>query len=233
MQYMGGKTRIAKQIAAEIDKVRKPGQLVWDAFCGGLSISRALSKKGPVWSTDANPALISLYQALQRGWEPPTELSENQYKAAKDLPDSDPLKAFCGFALSFGGKWFGGYSKPRPKYAKPVAGAAKKAKLDGLLGPFDCVDFLTYEVRPTDMLIYCDIPYKGTTTYGSLPPFNYDQFLIKCKQWSEFTDIFVSEYDLPLGKCIWESQSLTGVNSGISGKAKIATERLYHIARKH
>jgi site-specific DNA-adenine methylase len=67
MQYMGGKTRIAKQIAAEIDKVRKPGQLVWDAFCGGLSVSVALSKNGPVLASDACAPLISLYKAVQEG----------------------------------------------------------------------------------------------------------------------------------------------------------------------
>jgi len=61
VQYLGGKTRIAKQIAAEIDKVRRPGQLVWDAFCGGLSVSRALMKNGPVLSTDACAPLIALY----------------------------------------------------------------------------------------------------------------------------------------------------------------------------
>lgn len=105
MQYLGGKTRIAKQIAAEIDKVRRPGQLVWDAFCGGLSMSRALLKNGPVLSTDACAPLIHLYCAVQNGWGPPSEVSEATYRAAKSLPDTDPMKAFCGFACSFGGKF--------------------------------------------------------------------------------------------------------------------------------
>ncbi len=232
MQYMGGKTRIAKQIAAEIDKVRKPGQLVWDAFCGGLSVSRALYANGPVWSTDANPALISLYKALQSGWEPPTQVSEEEYHLAKYLPDSDPLKAFCGFGLSFAGKWFGGYSRPRPKYAKPVAGAAKKAKLDGQLGPFECVDFNSVIPTPTEMVIYCDPPYSGTTGYEGTKSFDYCQFVRRVEQWSEFTDVFVSEYGFRLGQCVWQSRSLTGVNSGLSGKAKLAIERLYHIPKQ-
>ncbi len=112
MRYMGGKSRIAKQIAAVIDEHRQPGQLVWDAFCGGLSMSVALSKKGPVLASDACAPLIALYKAVQEGWDPPTEVSRQTYMAAKLLPDSDPMKAFCGFGCSFGGKWFGGYGGP-------------------------------------------------------------------------------------------------------------------------
>lgn len=63
MQYLGGKSRIAKHLAAEIDRVRKPGEWIWEPFCGGLSMTVALSKNGPVWATDANPALIALYQS--------------------------------------------------------------------------------------------------------------------------------------------------------------------------
>ena len=47
MQYLGGKTRIAKQLAEVIDRVRPKSAWVWDAFCGGLSMSVALSKNGP------------------------------------------------------------------------------------------------------------------------------------------------------------------------------------------
>ena len=231
MQYMGGKSRIAKQIAAEIDKIRRPGQLVWDAFCGGLSVSRALRENGPVLSSDSNQALISLYQALSQGWQPPTDMTEDEYKAAKNLPDSNPLKAFAGFACSFGGKWFGGFSRPRPKYAKPIAGAAKKAKLDGQLGPFECIDFLTATPKPFAGIIYCDCPYAGTTSYDGTETFNHDLFTVRVDEWSRFTDVFVSEYSFPLGSVVWESKSLTGVNSGMSGKAKEATERLFYIPK--
>lgn len=90
MRYMGGKSRIAKQIAAVIDQYREPGQMVWDAFCGGLSVSVALSEKGPVLSSDANESLINLYNAVKTGWVPPTEVTREEYHVAKSLPNTDP-----------------------------------------------------------------------------------------------------------------------------------------------
>src|SRR5690606_1801606 len=103
MRYMGGKTRIAKQIAAVIDQYREPGQLVWDAFCGGLSVSVELAKTGPVLSSDGCKPLISCYQAILAGWDPPIEVSKETWQASKLLPDTDPMKAFCGFGCSFAG----------------------------------------------------------------------------------------------------------------------------------
>lgn len=110
MQYLGGKTRIAKAIA-EIVNAERGDRVFWEPFCGGLSVSVKLAAHGPGIVSDANPALIALYQAVRDGWDPPGHVSEEEYSAAKALPDSDPRKAFIGFGCSFGGKWFGGYAR--------------------------------------------------------------------------------------------------------------------------
>jgi len=230
MQYLGGKTRIAKLIAAEIDKIRKPGQWVWDPFCGGLSVSVALSKNGPVYATDICAPLIALYKAVQNGWEPPITLTREEYSAARLLPDTDPLKAFVGFGCSFGGKWFGGYSSSRPKYARPIEGAAKIVKRDVSCGAkFGCLDFLNQPIKPTSGIIYMDPPYSGVTGYGS--NFDHDRFCSNVREWSAFTDVFVSEYNMPFGTILFEREQRTSVNSGISGSSISAVERLYYIAR--
>lgn len=167
VQYLGGKTLIAKQLAAVIADYRRPGQAVWDAFCGGLSVAAALEEEGPVYASDINAPLIALYRAVQGGWRPPAAVSRETYEAAKALPDTDPMKAFCGIGASFGGKWFGGYAPTR--YVKktatthggvsnPVLGSlrmlARRARDRSIT--FEQVDFLSIEPSPTDRLIYCD-----------------------------------------------------------------------------
>lgn len=230
MQYLGGKSRIAKQLAEVIDRYRRPGQLVWDAFCGGLSMSVALSKNGPVWSTDACVPLISLYQAVQNGWDPPTAISLEEYRAAKALPDSDPMKAFCGFGCSFGGKWFGGWGGPSKHHPTGLAIYTRNSLMThGVPGTLACVDFLAIEPQPTAALLYLDPPYSGTTGYTGALPFDHEQFVERVRGWARHTHVFVSEYAFPIGECVFERASKTKVNGGMSGKALDAVERLYHL----
>ncbi len=223
MRYLGGKSRIAKLLAEVIDQYRQPGQLVWDAFCGGLSMSVALRKKGPVWSTDANVALIALYRAVQNGWEPPTEVSAETYRAAKALPDSDPMKAFCGFGCSFGGKWFGGYARISGRNIPDET--RKSLKPD--VAPnswFDAVDFNAVKPQPTAAVLYLDPPYAGTTGYVGVQPFDHLRFLACARGWAEHTHVFVSEYDFPVGECVWSKPFKTRQFA-----ARHGVERLYHL----
>jgi DNA adenine methylase len=238
VQYLGGKTLIAKALAAVIADYRRPGQAVWDAFCGGLSVTAALEEDGPVYATDINAALIALYQAVQGGWRPPAVVSRATWEAAKALPDSDPMKAFCGFGCSFGGKWFGGYAAPRyvQKTATTHGGvsnpivsslrALARRALDRTI-QFSAVDFLAVEPGPTERLIYCDPPYAGTTGYDGAPPFDHDRFRARVASWARFTDVFVSEYDFPLGACIWSAPATLKVSGG-TGQGR--TERLYLVS---
>jgi DNA adenine methylase len=232
MQYMGGKTRIAKQIAAVIDQHRKPGQLVWDAFCGGLSVSVALSKNGPVLASDACAPLINLYKAVQAGWDPPTEVSKETYLAAKNLPDTDPMKAFCGFGCSFGGKWFGGYASPRKNgrsnilYSRAVS--ARKSLIHNVpLLNIEHRDFFHFIPAPTESILYLDPPFKDTTKYNAMPNFDHDRLIDFIQGWSQYTDIFVSEYELSIGKEI-----LSKSPSGSSCLAK-QYEKLFHIPKRN
>lgn len=234
MQYLGGKSRIAKQLAEVIDSVRHPGQWVWDAFCGGLSMSVALRKKGPVWSTDACVPLIALYRAVQSGWEPPTEVSKAQWQAAKALPDSDPMKAFCGFGCSFGGMWFAGKAAPRTngttaKLHSIEASSANTLKRDCVNARLDLVDFMSVQPQPCEAILYLDPPYAGTQSYEGVAPFDSEAFVQRVRGWAQYTHVFVSEYSFPIGECVW-SKASNGSNcfSARSKKAP-AIERLYYV----
>jgi DNA adenine methylase len=243
MQYLGGKSKIAKHIVQLIDGSREPGQLVWDAFCGGLAVSAALTKKGPVWSTDYCAALISLYEAVRLGWAPPEQVSKETWAAAKSLPDTDPMKAFCGFGCSFGGKWFGGYMPAVESHVVGPAGiraglrvehhrhraSARRLAKDCRSGlQFACVDFLSVEPEDLGCVLYLDPPYAGTTSYAGVPAFDLNRFVQRVSEWSRFCDVFVSEYDFPLGEIVWSASC--EVKRGMSKAG--ATERLYFIPRK-
>ena len=227
MRYLGGKSRIAKQLSGVIDSIRHPGQLVWDAFCGGLSMSVALRKKGPVWSTDACVPLISLYQAVQAGWSVKTEVPREAYAAAKSLPDSDPMKAFCGFGCSFSGKWFGGYAAPFPTDRTPHGAALRALKRDCAAGRFEVLDFLSVQPQPCEAILYLDPPYAGTTGYDGAPPFDAARFIQRVRDWSRWTHVFVSEYAFPIGECVWASECRTTAG-GKSGHGS-AVERLFYV----
>jgi DNA adenine methylase len=245
IQYLGGKSKIAKWLCGAINPVRRGERVVWDAFCGGLSMSAELAKRGPVITSDANPALISLYQAVARGWDPPAIVTEEQYKAGKALPDSDPMKAFLGFGCSFGGKWFGGFARSKdPKDGRSKRGYASQARnglledVAAIIGAGGIILHLNFmELDPADieiagdpdvrdLVLYLDPPYHDTTGYGATGKFDHPKFYDRVRQWAALTDVFVSEYAMPFGRPILEFTHDMSVAGGVQKDAR--RERLYH-----
>lgn len=227
MRYLGGKSRIAKEIAAIV----APKGLWWEPFCGGLSVSVQLAKYGPGLVSDASPALISLYQAVRDGWQPPESLSPAQYDGAKLLPDGEPLKAFAGFGCSFGGKWFAGYAKGGGRnhcgesartLAKDVAGIASASLAH--------CSFFERQPQPGEFeAIYCDPPYEGTTGYKGVAAFDSAAFWARCQEWaSAGARVYVSEYACPVPhEGVWEKP--LRVSAGQSHQRAMAVERLFRV----
>jgi len=225
MRYLGGKSRIAKQLAAIVNAARPPSWPVWDAFCGGLSMTRALAAGGPVRSSDANRALISLYAAVAAGWDPPATVSEAEYRAARDLPDTDPQKAFAGFCAGFGGQYFGGYARGE---GRNWAAEGRRALLRDCPGRlFAHVDFLAVEPRRLDAVLYCDPPYRGTKSYPGAPAFDHDLFERRVHAWARWQPVFVSEYAFPLGQEVFSAPLR---KRATVGPGAMATERLFLIS---
>jgi DNA adenine methylase len=229
MRYLGGKTQIAKELAAVLNAER--GALpFWDPFCGSLAVSKALGGAG--LCSDISLPLISLYEAIARGWRPPTEMSKAEWQAAKNLPDTDPLKGFAGFGCSFRGLYFSGYAGG---YVGPCSnpGALAAAKvlvrdvtlLKARGCDFICADFFDCEPEP-GYFVYLDPPYRDTSKYDGTPPINYDLFYARVEAWARFGPVFVSEYSFPLGRCIWEKSRAIKLRAG-SGER--ATERLFRV----
>lgn len=227
MQYLGGKTRNAKEIAAIV----APRTLWWEPFCGGLSMSVALSEYGRGLSSDFHPALIALYQAILSGWAPPDSISEEEYKAARSLPDSDPLKAFAGFGCSFGAKYFGGYARSN---GRNFAAGAKRTLLRDLAvlrdRGVDLHHASFFDMAPvSSVTLYCDPPYEGTQGY-STGGFDHIRFWSLCQAWVRAGSVvYVSEYNCPVAHTLlWSKKHSLSVAGGCQQEAR--TEKLFLIS---
>lgn len=214
------------------------GRKIWEPFCGGLWVSAELyALQGPLIISDAHAPLINLWKAVSNGWAPPEIITENDYKAAKLLPDEDPLKAFCGFGMSFGGKWFGGYARSNQDYLRLSTNNIERRRK--FLGNcyISCIDFLTVEpFECPDLFIYCDPPYEGTTGYAGTPTFDHDLFLARCLQWRMLgAEVFISEYNCRIPhEIVWERQPKKTTLGARDRQAKRANfnnsfERLFRV----
>ena len=204
MRYMGGKVRIAKYLVPVLQERLKDKDTFVDLFCGSCNIVSAIKAPNRI-ANDLHKELI----ALQQGWVPPSVVTEEDYKQAKQAEDH--LKAFIGFGCSFSGKYFGGYA--RGDGDRNYALNAKNTLLKKHQNMKDVEFFnLNYsEVNiPSNSLVYCDIPYKDTTKY-STDSFDHSSFYSWCKDMkNKGHDVVVSEYlcNVPEGwEVIWKHES--------------------------
>ena len=228
MQYLGGKSKIRKQIAAFLESLRKPNQVYFEPFVGGGWVLQEMS--GDRIASDGNKALIAMYQALQDGWIPPDFVSEDEYNQVKlDCDKNSPMLAFCGFGCSFAGKWFGGYARSE---GKDCYAATSKRSLMKQLPMIQDVKFehrLFHEWSPKNALIYCDPPYQGTTQYGAFDGFDHELFWQTVRDWvNNGNTVVVSEYNAPDDfVCVKEMTSQMGLSVGNTTNRPKRVEKLF------
>lgn len=226
MQYLGGKSKTRKQIAAFLESVRKPGQTYFEPFVGGAWVLQEMS--GKRIAADGNVALIAMYKALQQGWVPPEFVSEAEYSSYMgEHSVADPMTAFVLFGCSFGGKWRGGYARSEGKTCYAATSRRSLLKQLPLIQSvqFKAGDFTKW--RPKGQIVYCDPPYASTTNYGAFSGFNHDLFWQTMREWSRDNTVVVSEYAAPSDfKCVLEMSSRMGLrNSAVENELR--TERLF------
>jgi len=168
---MGGKGRIAKYILPIILKDRKPEQWYVEPFCGGCNSLNMV--EGLRIASDIHYELIEYFKSLLNGWLPPMYINEDDYKFIKQY-GTPALKAYVGFSLSFGGKYFGSqaresagvkgaYDSLRKINHTAYTNAIKQQKL--LAGVnFFCGSYDKVKIPPRSV-IYCDPPYNGVESY--------------------------------------------------------------------
>lgn len=234
MKYMGSKARFSKDILPIILHDRKDGQWYVEPFCGGANVIDKVD--GKRLGSDINPYVIELLTALSNGWVPPENVSEIEYRVAKEKLALDPITAFIGFGCSFGGKFFGGYARGKNSSGswRNYASETKRNLLEQaprLKGVnFRCGSYSDLEI-PSNSIIYCDPPYEGTTKYAT-SCLDYIKFWQWCRDKSdEGHTVYVSEYNAPGDfECVWEKKTHANFDSGRSGGSE-RVERLFRLAK--
>ena len=210
MRYLGGKAKLASELSSIILKAAGD-RPIKEFFCGGLNMTEVLQ---PVIANDLSKPMIELYQAMQNGWEPPDEVSEEEYHAAKTA--SGPIHGFVGHGCTWGAKWYGGYA--RNKRRASSCAESKRALTRQIAElkdtEFTCLDYKDVPTEEGDV-IYCDPPYKGKTEGYAVKGFNHEEFWDYMRELSSFGClIFVSEQTAPDDiKCIWKKTNNNDLNS--------------------
>lgn len=229
MRYVGGKSRHAAALAEVIERYRTTQTVIYDPFVGGGAMAHVFSKHySHVYASDTHVDLIMLYQALQQGWKPPTNVSEDDYKALRHTEPS-ALRGFIGFNCSFGNKWFGGYARgSSDKYGGYAASARRSlARMNLRRISFSHASFFDIDfINPVERVIYCDPPYRATQGY-SVGEFDHDAFWRRCNELHDHGFLVaVSEYNAPDGwHCVWRKDTALQLSGG--AKANQRTERLF------
>ncbi len=232
MKYMGSKNRIAKHLLPIMLENRN-GRTWVEPFVGGANMIDKVD--GKRIGADLNEYLIEALKLIRD--EPnniPDLITEDDYQELKDKKELNGITGFAGFAMSFGGKWFGGYRRDvagtkgcvdnmKTQTRRSKQNAIKQSeKLQGV--DFVAKGYADLEI-PDNSLIYCDPPYEGTTKYKG--GFNHTEFWEWCRtKAKEGHQVFVSEYNAPSDfKCVYSSEINNTLNN--TAKATKATEKLF------
>ena len=227
MKYVGSKDNIARHILDMIYRRRKAGQVWVEPFVGGGNMIDKVG--GKRLGADINPrvieALTSIRDHLHELPKNNQEFTERDYKRVQ-LNKVHKHVGYIGFALSYGGKWFGGYCRDGKGKRDYIEEAYKNAviqnkKLQGI--ELVCAPYDKLEI-PDNSLIYCDPPYKGTTKYTH--EFFYNRFYDWCRaKAKEGHTVCVSETTAPADFiCLWRMQraaSLTKNTGSITCEEKL------------
>ncbi len=208
MQYMGSKSRHAESLISIMQPSRYPAYV--EPFVGGANLIDKVECPTRI-GCDVDADLICLWKEVSKGWMPPLSITEEEYRVLKLAKEPSPLRGYAAFALSFGGKKFGGWSRDKQQsdYSKRGYTSATK-QFPKLLGVqfFNC----SYEFSPLPegALVYCDPPYIGTTKYSS--KFDHEAFWGWVRKTSQRHHVYVSEYLAPNDfTCVWEKQTKSGI----------------------
>jgi DNA adenine methylase len=207
MNYMGGKHRQGPKIATFIEPYMKPGLSYVEPFCGAMGTAWRILPLAmeygikDIWLSDSNEALINMWRALLDGWEPPDIVTEETYQYYKKNRDpKDPMTAYCGYGMSFGSKWWGGYA--RNKKGTNFAANLQRStllKTNTLLKTkfkLKCCDYQNIPVI-TNSIIYLDPPYTGRCKAHGVV-FNHDGFWAWAEKLIEQNNtVFITELLAP------------------------------------
>ena len=235
MRYVGSKNKLSKELAPIIQGyITKDTVGYLEPFVGGANMIDKIQCSNKI-GCDIHEELIELLKYVQSFSELlPERILEDRYIEVKNNKEKFEkwYVGLVGFCASFGAKYFGGYARDSrdDNSGKWSAGAIKNLKtqsnkLKGI--EFQNIDFRNIDKEKIkDYVIYCDIPYRGTTKYKT-EKFPYDEFYDWVKEMSIHNTVLISEYSMPDEfECVWEKEVKVNLDSNrVKGDSR--TERLY------
>ena len=234
MKYLGGKQRLGKHLApyivniwntqksnTELNVPELNGYL--EPFCGSLGVFKHVANymcndlglqytPRSIVASDYHPDLIQMWKEVQSGdFVYPKSISESRFNAAKQLQSPSAMKAFVGFGMSFGGRFFGSYSHKYLGNKKEDFCAEMNHSLQRTQPMIKCkkVKFIQKDYtswKPSKKLIYCDPPYeyhkypiKYRRDVKHYDDFDNDEFWNVVRKWSTQGGniVLVSEMNAP------------------------------------
>lgn len=195
-------------------KAREKGVIAngyMEPFCGSLGVLKNIATMPLVENIVANdyhPDLIQMWKEVRDGtFVYPYEVSEDGYKTAKQLPSPSAMKAFVGFGMSFGGRFFGAYAQ---KYVNGKNEDFCKEMVHSLQRISKCIQNVEFTNKdyqdccPENCFVYCDPPYKQTKfpikyrrDVKKYDVFDNDVFWDTIRKWSANNVVIVSEITAP------------------------------------
>lgn len=223
---MGSKSRFVYDIKRLMLPYIEKAKFYVEPFCGGCNVIDQIQRI-PRMAADIDEDLICMWRAVSNGWMPPPVVTEEEYRVLK-YSEPTPLKGYAAFALSYGGKKWGGWCRDKAGKRDYVNEAYRNAiaqfpSLRGVRFYNTAYDKIHI---PSSSVVYCDPPYKGTTGYSST--FSTELFWRWVLQLSERCTVFVSEYEAPeFMTCVWEKRTTSSLTQDTG--SKIAVERLFAV----
>lgn len=183
---------------------------------------------------DIHEYLIALLKGIQFGYDPPDEITEEQYRFIRNNKDLNPaLTGFAGFGCSFGGRFFEGYARSADQTNFAVQ--SKKSLLRDMQtltgAEIYCGDYRDVHIPP-GAVIYADPPYYGTKGYRI--KFDHDAFWIAMRLLAETGHkVFISEQQAPPDfTCVWEKPFTRTLDRNKQNQFKV-TEKLFTYNRRN
>ena len=245
MSYVGGKSTGFKHIISILNDPKYNGLDYYEPFCGYCHITRRIVNKKSITINDYNALLVCLLDGIKQNLPYPEITRERYNELKKQHHIISWERAIAGFCYSYNGKLWGGYVLDNSnvpsfkKYGKLVVYHKThknyhnklKLNLPFMTAKLECKTYCDFigGINPVGALIYCDPPYRNTTSYHkkSVGEFDHDTFWDWVRELSKNNIVYVSEYNAPPDFiCVAELPK----TSTLSGKRIPKIERLYKLA---
>lgn len=187
---------------------------------------------------DIHKELIALlHKAKCNAINIPDTISKEEYYKVKANKNKfeDWYVGLVGFCASYNSKYFGGYANNVKTKIGTIRNYTDESirNLKAQSPNLKDIKFINCDFRnlPKDKIkgyvIYCDIPYKGTTKYKT-NNFPYDEFYQWAKDMSQDNIVLISEYNMPDDfRCIWEKESVTSMDFNRKLETRNRVEKLF------